>query len=183
MIAVCEYEDTCPGKSDTCKEMLMPELHAKPVVEGKYWIVEKDGEKIATLQKRENNKFVLSNVNGEVVFNKKDDLTKQFGNDFFTKTVKVKLSKAAENECHGFPTSVTPYNAMYDVRKKLPLFTKSNTSKSLFCAGYYIIKFNKLWLKSFCPKLITLERNAFQGPFKTEAEMKIALSAANTNND
>ena len=70
---------------------------------------------------------------------------------------------------------------MYDVRQKLPLFTKSNTSKSLFCAGYYLIKFNKLWLKSMCPKLITLERYEYQGPFKTEAEMKQALTVANAN--
>lgn len=161
----------------------MTELHAKPVVDGKFWIVEQNGEKVATLQKRENNKFVLSNTNGEVVFNKKDDLTKQFGSDFFIKGVKVKVSKADSNECHGYPTSVTPYNAMYDVRRKLPLFTKSNTSKSLFCAGYYIICFNKTWLKSMCPKLITLERNEYRGPFKTEAEMKTALSVANSENN
>ena len=65
---------------------------------------------------------------------------------------------------------------MYDVRKKLPLFTKSNASKSLYCAGYYVIKFNKGWVKSFCPKVITLERNEYKGPFKTEFEMKQVLS-------
>jgi hypothetical protein len=161
----------------------MTEIHAKPIVEGKFWVVEQDGEKIATLQKKDNNKFVLSNSNGEVMFNKKDDLTKQFGSNFFVKSVKVKVSKAQTNECHGFPTNVTPYNAMYDVRQKLPLFTKSNTSKSLFCAGYYLIKFNKLWLKSMCPKLITLERYEYQGPFKTEQEMKTMLAKANSTND
>lgn len=158
------------------------EIHAKPIVDGKFWIVEQDGEKVAMLHKRENNKFILSNTNGEVTFNKKDDLTKEFGDGFFLKNNKVKVSASADsNECHGYATSVKPYNAMYDVRKKLPLFTKSNASKSLFCAGYYIIKFNKLWLKSFCPKLITLERYEFKGPFKSELEMKTALSSANAN--
>lgn len=161
----------------------MTEIHAKPIVDGKFWIVEQDGEKIATLHKKENNKFVLSSINGEVMFNKKDDLTKQFGSDFFLKNTKVKVTKADANECHGFPTSVTPFNAMYDVRRKLPLFTKSNTSKSLFCAGYYIIRFNKLWLKSQCPKLITLERYDYKGPFKTELEMKQVLSASNASVD
>jgi hypothetical protein len=159
----------------------MTEIHAKPIVDGKFWIVEKDGEKIATLHKKENNKFILSSTQGEVMFNKKDDLTKQFGSDFFLKSIKVKVTKSADKECHGFPTNVAPYNAMYDVRRKLPLFTKSNTSKSLFCAGYYIIKFNKIWLKSMCPKLITLERYEYQGPFKTELEMKQVLASANTN--
>lgn len=161
----------------------MTELYAKPIVDGKFWVVEKDGEKIATLHKKENNKFILSSTQGEVMFNKKEDITKQFGNGFFLKSTKVKVTKSEANECHGFPTSVTPYNAMYDVRRKLPLFTKSNTSKSLFCAGYYIIRFNKLWLKSQCPKLITLERYDFKGPFKTELEMKQVLSASNASVD
>ena len=161
----------------------MTEIHAKPIVDGKFWIVEQNGEKVATLRKKENNKFVLSSVNGEVFFNKKEEITKQFGSDFFLKSTKVKVTKSEANECHGYPTGSLPYNAMYDVRRKLPLFTKSNTSKSLFCAGYYIIKFNKLWLKSQCPKLITLERYEYQGPFKTELEMKAVLAKANSTDD
>jgi len=159
----------------------MTEIHAKPIVDGKFWIVEQDGAKIATLHKKENNKFVLSSTQGEVFFNKKDDLTKQFGLDFFLSSTKVKVTKQDIHECHGFPTSVKPYNAMYDVRHKLPLFTKSNASKSLYCAGYYTIQFNKGWVKSFCPKLITLERNPYKGPFKTEIEMKQVLSNAKSD--
>jgi hypothetical protein len=59
------------------------------------------------------------------------------------------------------------------------LFTKSNKSKSLYCAGYYIIGFDKGWVKSFCPKLITIERYQFKGPFKTDLEMRQALSIEN----
>jgi len=150
-------------------------------VDGKFWIVEQDGTKVATLHKKENNKFVLSSTNGEVMFNKKQDLTKQFGDNFFLTGTKIKVTNAEPNECHGFPTSVKPYNNMYDVRRKLPLFTKSNASKSLYCAGYYTIKFNKGWVKSFCPKVITLERNPFKGPFKTEIEMKQVLANAKSD--
>jgi hypothetical protein len=46
----------------------------------------------------------------------------------------------------------------------------------LYCAGYYVIQFRKGWVKSFCPKLITLERYPYKGPFKTEEEMKTTLS-------
>lgn len=159
----------------------MSEIHAKPIVDGKYWIIEQDGEKIATLQKKENNKFVLSNPDGEIVFNKKEELTKEFGNDFFLNSSKVKVTTAEIKEVHGFPTSCKPYNAMYDVRKKLPLFTKSGQSKSLYCAGYYIIKFDKGWVKSFCPKAITIERYPSKGPFKTELEMKVVLSNAKSD--
>jgi hypothetical protein len=160
----------------------MTEIHAKPIVDGKFWIVEQDGTKIATLHKKENNKFVLSSTNGEMMFNKKDDLTKQFGKDFFLTNTKIKVTTSTDiNECHGYPTSCRPYNSMYDVKRKLPLFTKSNASKSLYCAGHYIIKFEKGWVKSFCPKAITVERYPYKGPFKTELEMKAVLSNAKSD--
>ena len=155
---------------------MIAELHAKPIVDGKFWIVEQNGEKVATLHKKENNKFILSSTTGEVMFNKKQDITKQFGDDFFLTSSKVKVVNLEPKECHGYPTSCTPYNAMYDVRRRLPLFTKSNASKSLYCAGYYTIKFDKGWVKSFCPKLITIERYPFKGPFMSELEMKQVLS-------
>lgn len=160
----------------------MTEIHAKPIVDGKFWIVEEDGVKIATLHKKENNKFVLSSTTGEMMFNKKQDLTKQFGEGFFLTHKKVKVTDNTEVlECHGFPTSSKPFNAMYDVRRKLPLFTKSNASKSLYCAGHYIIKFDKGWVKSFCPKAITIERYPYKGPFKSELEMKQVLSNAKSD--
>lgn len=163
----------------------MTEIHAKPIVDGKFWIVEQDGSKIATLHKKENNKFILSSTNGEVMFNKKQDLTKQFGEGFFLTSTKVKVTTSTEDadtyECHGYPAMSKPYNAMYDVRRKLPLFTKSAQSKSLYCAGYYIIKFNKGWVKSFCPKAITIERYPFKGPFKNKLEMKTVLANAKSD--
>lgn len=180
-MTTCTYSDTCPSKTINCEETIMTEIHAKPIVDGKFWIVEQDGAKIATLHKKENNKFVLSSVDGEVMFNKKEDLQKQFGKGFFLSSTKVKVTQAEPNECHGFPTSCKPYNAMYDVRRKLPLFTKSNASKSLYCAGYYVIKFDKGWVKSFCPKAITIERYQNKGPFKSELEMKSVLANAKSD--
>ena len=180
-VSKCAYRATCSNRTDTCEEITMTELHAKPIVDGKFWIVEQDGSKIATLHKKENNKFILSSVNGEVMFNKKQDLTKQFGAGFFLNSTKIKVTQPDVYECHGYPTSCNPYNAMYDVRRKLPLFTKSNASKSLYCAGYYVIKFDKGWVKSFCPKAITIERYPSKGPFKSEMEMKMVLSNAKSD--
>jgi hypothetical protein len=154
----------------------MTELHAKPIVDGVLWVVEQNGEKVGTLHKKENNKYMLCASNGEVYFSKKSEITKRFGDDFFLKGFKTTVSHIDVNECHGYPTKWAPFNSMYDVQRKLPLFTKSNQSKSLFCAGHYIIKFPKNWVRSFCPKLITIERYPFTGPFKTEEEAKEALA-------
>jgi hypothetical protein len=157
----------------------MNDLHAKPIIDNKFWIVEQDGEKVATLRKDEDNRFVMSNEQGIKIYNTKESLTRQFGKDFFVVNIVKEAHDAEPNEVHGFTTSTAPHNAMFDVQRKLPLFTKSSDSKSLYCAGYYVIKFEKGWVKSHCPKLITLQRYDYRGPFKTEIEMKQVLSNVN----
>ena len=154
----------------------MTELHAKPIIDHKFWIIEQGGEKVATLRKNEDNRFVMSNEDGIKVYETKESLTRQFGKDFFIAKIVKESRDAMPNEVHGFATSVEPHNPMYDIKKKLPLFTKSADSKSHYCAGYYTIKFEKGWVKSFCPKLITLQRYEYKGPFKTELEMKQVLA-------
>jgi len=156
----------------------MTDLHAKPIIKDKFWIVEKNGEKFATLRKNEDNRFVLSNETGIKIYETKESLTRQFGKDFFIAKIIKEANNNQPNEIHGYSTSTTPHNAMFDIQRKLPLFTKSEDSKSLYCAGYYIIRFEKGWVKSFCPKLITLQRYDYKGPFKTDIEMKLALSNA-----
>ena len=173
---VCNYIDTCPNKTDTCEETTMTNLHAKPIIPEKFWIVEKGGAKFATLRKSEDNHFVMSNELGIKVYETKEKLTMEFGKDFFIAKIIKEADDAEPNEVHGYATSTTPHNSMFDVKRKLPLFTKSGDSKSLYCAGYYVIRFDKGWVKSFCPKAITLQRYEYQGPFKTEFEMKQVLS-------
>jgi hypothetical protein len=154
----------------------MTHIQAKPIIENKFWIVEQDGEKIATLRKIEDEKFVLSNVTGIKIYDNKESLTKQFGKDFFVVKILKESNDSLPTEVHGYPCSVIPHNSMFDVQRKLPLFTKSGDSKSLYCSGYYVIRFDKGWVKSFCPKLITLQRYEYKGPFKTELEMKQVLT-------
>ena len=153
----------------------MTEIYAKPIINDKFWIVEIDGIKCATLRKNEDNRFVMSNEEGMEIFKNKKSILERFGNNFFiSKTLEKKEQELLE--VHGFPTSTVPHNSMFDVKKKLPLFTKSKESKSLYCAGHYLIRFDKGWVKSFCPKLITLQRYDFKGPYKTELEQKQVLS-------
>jgi hypothetical protein len=154
----------------------MTHIQAKPIIENKFWIVEQNGEKIATLRKIEDEKFVLSNVTGIKIYDNKESLTKQFGKDFFVVKILKESNDSLPTEVHGYPCSVIPHNSMFDVQRKLPLFTKSGDSKSLYCSGYYVIRFDKGWVKSFCPKLITLQRYEYKGPFKTELEMKQVLT-------
>jgi hypothetical protein len=158
---------------------MMTELHAKPIIENKFWVIEKDGNRYATLRKDEEDRFVMSNSTGIKIFKNKESLTKQFGNDFFIAKIVKESHDAQELEVHGYSTSVIPHNPLYDIKRKLPLFTKSEDSKSLYCAGHYIIKFEKGWVKSFCPKLITLQRYDYRGPFKNDCDLKQAINNVN----
>jgi hypothetical protein len=154
-------------------------IKAKPVLQDKFWIVEDDGVRVGTLSVADD-RYMFNSQEGTKYFNSARALKKTFGAELFKTNVKeVIVDQTVEKEVHGFPTSCVPFNSMYDVKRKLPLFTKSNKSKSLYCAGYYIIKFDKGWVKSFCPKMITVERYDFKGPFKAELEMKQQLSIAN----
>ena len=73
-------------------------IKAKPIVDGKFWIVEENGEKIGVLHKKENNKFMLSSKGTEKYFSKKDELTKLFGKEFFETKIKSTVSTTSIKE-------------------------------------------------------------------------------------
>lgn len=149
-------------------------IQAKPILNDKFWIIEDEGVRIGTLTK-DNDAYVVSTKGRIDLYQNENQLKKKFGKNFLTAKISAPVTDN-KKEVHGYPTRSEPFNSMYDISRKLPLFTKSEKSKSVYCAGYYLIKFNVNWLKSFCPKLITIERNEYIGPFKTEFEMKAALS-------
>jgi len=153
-------------------------VEAKEILKDKFWIVESNGERFGTLSVNEEKQYMLTNDEGTRFFPSVKKL-KQTLNTEISFTTVSEVEEVSDKIVHGYATSCTPYNPMYDVQKKLPLFTKSEKSKSLYCAGYFIIKFDKGWVKSFCPKMITVERYETQGPFKTDIEMRQALSIAN----
>jgi hypothetical protein len=154
-------------------------LSAKEILKDKFWIVESEGEKIGTLSINEEQQYMLSDNSGTKFFKNIKQLAKNLDVEItWTSVAANKTSK--EKIVHGYPTSCAPYNPVFNVKKKLALFTKSEKSKSLYCAGYFIIRFDKGWVKSFCPKLLTVERYENRGPFKTELEMRQELSRANS---
>ena len=154
-------------------------LSAKEILKNKFWIVESEGEKVGTLSINDEQQFMLSNNLGTRFFKNVKQLTKNLDAEITWTAIDTSVKSNIENSVYNFPTSCTPYNPIFNVQKKLALFTKSEKSKSLYCAGYYIIKFDKGWVKSFCPKLITVERYETRGPFKTDIEMRQELSRAN----
>ena len=157
-------------------------INAKTLVKDKFWIVEENGQKIGTLQKQEDNGWIFLGKTKRLEFPTMDSIYEKFGAGVFANDITItKTPEQTEDsgfEVHGFPCNQKPYNSMFNVQKHLPIYTKTPKSKSLFCAGYYIICFEKGWRKAYCPKLITLQRYPYKGPIKTKLEMQQVLNNA-----
>ncbi len=168
-------------------------VRAKTLVKDKFWIVEQNGQKLGTLQKQEDNGWIfLSKQDQRQVFHTQESLFTKFGFGMFdTEDTQVEKSvdkwdvkQAEEFEVHGYPCSQKPFNPLWDVQKGLPLYTKTAKSKSMFCAGYYIVKFETVnWRKAYCPKIITLQRYRYKGPIKSKTEMVAQLNEALKNSN
>ena len=169
-------------------------VRAKTLVKDKFWIVEQNGEKLGTLSKQDDNGWTfLSNKDQRQVFHTQESLFTRFGFNMFDESVtkeqeksvdKWDVKQAEEYDVHGYPCSQKPYNPLWDVQKNLPLYTKTPKSKSMFCAGYYIVKFETVnWRKAYCPKIITLQRYKYKGPMKSKTEMVAQLNDALKNSD
>lgn len=138
---------------------------AKPIVKNKFWIVEREGKKCATIQAiDEDGGFAYVHDNQREIFPSIKLLSKKY-NIAFSKADKP--ANTDTNNIYGFPTTSKPHNALFDVQRYLPIYTKSIKSKSFFGAGYYAIKTGDSWSKQLCPKLITLNRYEYCGPFSS----------------
>lgn len=155
---------------------------AKTLVPNKSWLVENDGTKIGTLNK-EKKGFSFYRKGFKIEIKDLTEVKQKIGlSDLEQATKKSRSYKDnITNTVYDYPCATLAYNPVYNIVKRLPIYAKSNKSKSLYCAGYYVIKFRKGWVKSFCPKLITLERYPFKGPFKTETEMRTVLNTVSKN--
>lgn len=154
----------------------MTELKARPVVKNKFWIVERNGQKVATIQAVDEGGVVFVDNEKRQPFPSVRSIKNKL-NIVFDRPQKNTQSSVS-NEVYGFPATGRTFNCLYDVSKRLPIYTKNLKSKSYFCAGHYAIKFNNTWTKTFCPKLIALQRYEFLGPYATKQELDQAVEQA-----
>lgn len=147
----------------------MSALIAKPVIKNKFWVVEDSGNKVATIQAREDGGYAYVHDNQREYFasvkNIKQKYDIKFGN--------LERSKKDNSKTvYGYPVTGKTFNQVWDVQRRLPIYSKTAKSKSLYCAGYYLININGVWNEAFCPKNITLNRYTFTGPFRDKQQMQ-----------
>jgi len=149
-------------------------LISKELIPDKEWIITENSKKIGSISKSKKGYFLTKNGQRVQISN-----LSEYGIALPDKSISSGIKIPESYVIYEYPCSSKPFDPIYNLKKRLPIFTKSTKSKSQFCAGYYVIQFRKGWVKSFCPKLITLERYPYKGPFKTEQEMKTELNKIN----
>ena len=157
----------------------MSELIAKPVIKNKFWVVEDSGNKVATIQARDDGGYAYVHAENREYFPSVKNLKQKYKIKFGSlERPKVENSKTV----YGYPVSGKAYNQVWDIQRRLPIYSKTLKSKNIFCPGYYLIKLHCTWIEHFCPKNITVGRYEYLGPFKTKDEMNKTLKAHTCKN-
>ena len=117
---------------------------AKPLIPNKSWLLETDGLKIGTLSKERSSYSILKD-GVKITVGSVKDVKEKLGIEFYD-IPKVAKIETTEHAVYDFPCGSKPYGSVYNIRKKLPIYAKSTKSKSLYCAGYYVIKFRNILL-------------------------------------
>jgi len=143
--------------------------NAQEVIKGKFWIVNSAYGEVGTLRKTDEAYEFFDQTNStKKLLDSPDELFK------FSSTDRDNKEEQDELKVNGFPTGST--TAVEDVHDVLPVFRKTITSKTLHGAGYYIVKFEGMgWQWAFAPKLSTLDKYKYEGPYLTEWEMNLEL--------
>jgi hypothetical protein len=140
-------------------------IEAKPVIPNRYWILKQDNRKVGQIEADDSG--VTVKIQNRVAGYKTIKMASREANIEFTK---LSSTKPVTNQVHGFEVTGRVYNPVWDVKHRLPLFTRDTKSKSWYAAGWYMVKQHRAWKAVQNPKLITLQRYQYQGPFHTQQQ-------------
>jgi hypothetical protein len=143
-------------------------LIAKPVIDKQFWILQDGQQKVGNIEACAGGYQVK--IHNQIAQFKTIRMAAQRVNIEFESTVKDTRDKPATNLVHGYAVSGRSYNPMWDVKMKLPVYTRTTKSKSWFAAGWYWVKKGRSWSVTQDPKLIVLQRYPYQGPFHSKEE-------------
>jgi len=151
--------------------MTEDKIEAKTVIPNQYWILKQNNHKVGQIEVGEHG--VTVKIQGQVAGYKTIKMAIRAANIEFNNTGIITNTCTTINTVHGYEVSGQIYNPVWDVKHRLPLFTRDTKSKSWFAAGWYIVKQHRNWKAVQHPKLITLQRYAYQGPFHSKGEANV----------
>ena len=173
-------------------------MYTKEIVKDKFWILENAGIKIGTIRFCSSDDFELNIRQSDLsdaILNEHmslSELTSHFGEKILESKespVVVEENKVGPrggwntsmNEIDDYPSKHVVYNTeTIELKgKQIPTYTKTETSKVRYVAGYYGVRFPSDWRWFYGGKLDTLNTCEFIGPYKTKSEMQSETLLAN----
>ena len=143
-------------------------LVAKPVIDKQFWILQENNRKVGNVEACAGGYQVR--INDQIAQFKTIRMVERHVNVKFVSGPKLKKIQSAEKLVHGYPTTGRVFNPMWDLKLKVPIYTKTHKSKSWYAAGWYQIKKSRTWYVVHDPKLIVVQRYSYQGPFHSQQE-------------
>jgi hypothetical protein len=144
----------------------MSVLKAKPIVDQQYWVVVEDDVKVGNVT-FDGTKYDVTLNDNKITYLDKDLIESEVHIIF-----ENKKTQTIPPLYHIYPTDVKPVNSVFEVNRKIHLYTKTEKSRCYYAAGYYLNENSKV---TFCPKYIFVERYNYDGPYKTKEEAINAL--------
>jgi hypothetical protein len=165
----------------------LPMTHEKTVLQqisDVAWLVHQGPAKLGILNKDVQEHYTYITGKDLVKFNDQYEVVEHFGNlNLFNEVITSPAKTSERIFIKGFEVdhdSPIVIDATHpDYREDLPIYAKIEGKGIYYAAGYYCIDFEKGWKKSRGPKLATLLKYGFEGPFKTELEMRQRLKMLN----
>tara|TARA_B110000037_G_scaffold186786_1_gene216967 strand:+ start:2397 stop:2936 length:540 start_codon:yes stop_codon:yes gene_type:complete len=170
-------------------------IYTNEIIKDKFWIVEESGVKVGTIRKCSSDTFEINIRDDGTEQTTMSGLMTRFGEKILESKQPAK-EVIEENKLgargwntllstvEGYPSKHKAHNInTIEVGDKLlPSYTKSETSRVIYVAGYYGIHFTKRWQGVYGTKLDTLEEYEFIGPFKSKSEMDTEVLLQNKRN-
>lgn len=148
------------------------------------WLVHRGKHRLGILNKDIQEQYTYITGRELVVFDNENQVREHFGNlSLFEEKIDQPTQKQDIYYIKGYavdyeePFALEHNHPKYS--KDLPLYTKIEGSDVYYAAGYYCVNFSKGWKHAHGPKLATLEKYGFEGPFKSELEMRHRLKTLN----
>lgn len=148
------------------------------------WLVHRGNERVGLLNKDVQEHFTFISGKEMVTFDDETQVRQHFGNiTLFEEKINEPTQKQDAYYIRGYEVDYPEPFALEenhaDYREDLPLYTKIEGGNVYYAAGYYCINFEKSWKYANGPKLSTLEKYGYEGPFRHQIDARQRVKQLN----
>ena len=105
---------------------MVTKYFAKPILDGRFWILEEDGRKLGTICKQEDRRYMFSCDTGTMIFDNQRQLQSKFNGSWMWGSTLDDIEESPkvlkEVSVYDYPSKFKAYNQIFDVQKKLTIF-------------------------------------------------------------